>query len=62
MPFDWVTVHWKSYLGDMNGELMEDSKHFKQGHPLVFQLGHFQSIKCWELAIANMQAGETIDI
>jgi hypothetical protein len=41
MPFDWVTVHWKSYLDNVNGELMEDSKHYKQGHPMVFQLGHF---------------------
>ena len=41
MPFDWVTVHWKSYLGDMGGDLMEDSKNYMKGHPMVFQLGHF---------------------
>ena len=63
MPYDWVTVHWRSYLGSSDrGELMEDSRHYKQGHPLVFQLGHFQSVKCWELAIVNMQAGESIDM
>lgn len=26
-PYDWVTVHWKSYLTD-NQELMEDSRKY----------------------------------
>jgi hypothetical protein len=41
MLFDWVTVHWKSYLNVKGGELMEDSKQFMKGHPMVFQLGQF---------------------
>jgi FKBP-type peptidyl-prolyl cis-trans isomerase len=45
-----------------NNEMMEDSRHYNKGHPMVFHLGHFQSIKCWELAIISMQAGEEIDM
>ena len=60
-PYDWVTVHWKSYLKD-GGEQMEDSRKYLKGHPMVFHLGHFQSVKCWELAIVSMQAGEVVDM
>jgi hypothetical protein len=52
-PYDWVTVHWKSYLTD-NHEIMEDSRNYKKGHPLTFRLGHWESNKCWELAIVSM--------
>ena len=41
---------------------MQDSRKFKKGHPMVFHLGHYQSIKCWELAIISMQAGEVVDM
>jgi len=60
-PYDWVTVHWKSYLTD-NHEIMEDSRGFKKGHPMTFRLGHWESNKCWELAIVSMQAGEEVDM
>lgn len=28
----------------------------------MFHLGHWESIKCWELAIVSMQAGEVVDM
>jgi len=41
-----------------NGELVQDSK--KAGGPIVFQIGHYQVVKCWDMAAVNMHAGEKI--
>jgi hypothetical protein len=40
------------------GELVQDSK--KAGGPIVFQMGHYQVVKCWDMAAVNMHAGEKI--
>ena len=41
-----------------NGEIVQDSK--KAGGPIVFRIGHYQVVKCWDMAAVNMHAGEKI--
>ena len=45
---DWTTVHWKGYY---NGQLVEDSRSYQEGKPKVFQLGHYEVSKCWDIAL-----------
>jgi FKBP-type peptidyl-prolyl cis-trans isomerase len=42
-----MTVHWRGYL---DGKKVEDSKEFLR-KPKVFQLGHYEVTKCWDIAL-----------
>jgi len=49
---DFMTVHWKGYTVDEKGrtKLVEDSRNFLH-RPKVFQVGHYQVSKCWDIAL-----------
>jgi hypothetical protein len=46
---DWTTVHWKSF--DKDGLELENSWTSEPPKPKVFQLGHFEVSKCWDIAL-----------
>lgn len=41
-------------------DLVQDSRHV--GRPVIFQMGQFEVAKCWDLALANMHAGEKLKL
>ena len=48
-----------NYTGKLtNGEVFDSSK----GDPLQFTIGASQVIKCWDMAFAQMQQGETATV
>jgi FKBP-type peptidyl-prolyl cis-trans isomerase len=48
---DYITVHWKGYLGK---EKVEDSMGWFH-KPKVFRLGHYQVTKCWDIALQQVR-------
>jgi hypothetical protein len=60
MPFDWVAVHWTSKMDNMGHPKQVENSYQTRGEadPMVYQLGHYYSMKCWEMAAVNMHAGE----
>ena len=60
LPFDWVAVHWTSKMDNMGHPKQVENSYQTRGEsdPMVYQLGHYYSMKCWEMAAVNMHAGE----
>lgn len=57
---DWATVHWKTF--DIYGKKLEDSREYKKKRPQVFKIGTFHVAKCWDIALVNLHASESITI
>ena len=49
------------YKGYLKGKKVEDSKEFLQ-RPKVFQLGHYEVTKCWDIALQQVRQGESITV
>lgn len=58
---DWVTVHYKAFTKAgsevQNSYTAEDPK-----RPKVFQLGHFEVSKCWDISLQQAKQGDTIKV
>ena len=57
---DWATVHWKTF--DAQGQKLEDSRQYKKKQPIVFKIGRFETARCWDIALVNTHAQESIKI
>lgn len=59
-PFDWVAVHWTSKMDNMGHPKQVENSYVQRGEadPMVYQLGNYITMKCWEMAAVNMHAGE----
>ena len=67
LPFDYFTVHYRAFI-DNNNTVLEymdkvlDSRKKKNGRPLVFHGGQYEVVKCWDMAVPLMHAGEAITL
>jgi hypothetical protein len=52
---DFMLLHWRGYLKDKK---VEDSREWFH-RPKVFQLGHYEVTKCWDIALQQMRQGES---
>lgn len=57
---DWATVHWQTF--DEYGKKLEDSREYKKKKPTVFKIGQFHVARCWDIALVNLHAHESITV
>jgi len=50
---DFISINYKGYLPNKRGDekKVEDSKVWFNHKPKVFQLGHYEVSKCWDIAL-----------
>lgn len=59
LPGDFLTIHYKGFMKE-GSKMMKvlDSRKVNGGKPMTFQQGSFHVVKCWELAVVALHAGE----
>ena len=58
---DWITVNHKAYTKD--GQEVQNSYTAEDpARPKVFQLGHFEVSKCWDIGLQQSKQGDTIKV
>ena len=58
-PFDFYAVHFKSWEGKV--KVQDSDTHYK-GYPMTFQQGHYQVIKCFDMTVFNLFAGQSVGL
>jgi FKBP-type peptidyl-prolyl cis-trans isomerase len=63
MPFDFFTIQYKGFMQEGNNMMkVLDSRKVNDGKPITFQQGNFHVVKCWDLSVILLHAGERIKI
>jgi FKBP-type peptidyl-prolyl cis-trans isomerase len=63
LPFDFFTIQYEGYMQEGSNMMkVLDSKKGNDGKAITFQQGHFHVVKCWDLAVILLHAGEKIRI
>ena len=63
MPFDFFTIQYKGFMED-GSKMMKvlDSRKVNDGKPITFQQGNFHVVKCWDISVILLHAGEKLKI
>ena len=63
MPFDFFTIQYKGFMED-GSKMMKvlDSRKVNDEKPITFQQGNFHVVKCWDISVILLHAGEKLKI
>lgn len=65
-PNDFFTIHYKGFMQEGSKMIKVQDTHkvnqWQDGKPLTFQQGKFQVVKCWDISVLMLHAGEKVKI